>query len=558
MSTYGKCVQQLLQRGLPSVAPKRRKPTLKPMLAICERMKNPQNSYKCIHVTGTNGKGSVSTKLAASLSHCGYRVGLFTSPHISSVRERICVNGKMITKLDFVNDFNKVLYYESEIEYELTFFELLNAMAFYHFKRVGVDFAIIEVGVGGTWDSTNVLQHTLLSVIVSISLDHTKLLGNSVDSIAKDKCGIIKPGRPVVIGPSVPYKIARPIADSMHSDLYQMNDDNYDSFDEHNTNLARFALQILNKKYFILPKHIEQLSAPLTVRPHCRMQLVHVHLYKLFKMLLSPHNHRKASNASPRAAAAVSSSNVKVSAASARSSRSVSGSVLSSFQRKWLKKYISTEIEYEKYKQCNTPIVCILDVAHNPEAFKQLFRSLHKQYSPLQYSYRVVLGLNPHKKLKSCCQVVAEYADSVHLVSSNEAEFAIDVKRVHGILTEKCGVDENKVFMTGNGNMFMEIVYALNECWLHNNSKQELNSMALYSSQSEQSGDTDPKQNASNDSGNAAVSKSEKKSNEGDKGKQSYKTEILIITGSFHIMTDARRTLGLKHDDDADDLKQLV
>merc|ERR1712228_426735 len=86
----------------------RKKPTLEPMKAICDRMKNPQNAYKCIHVGGTNGKGSVTTKLANALSSCGYRVGLFTSPHISTVRERICVNGKIISKKDFAADFYKI------------------------------------------------------------------------------------------------------------------------------------------------------------------------------------------------------------------------------------------------------------------------------------------------------------------------------------------------------------------------------------------------------------------------------------------------------------------
>ena len=197
---YAKCVHDLFQRAseAQSIYAFRNKPTLKPMQALCQRMKNPQSHFKCIHVGGTNGKGSTSTKLAASLSMCGYRVGLFTSPHISSVRERISVNGKMISKPDFVSDFTKIMHYEEDIKYKLSFFEIMNAIAFYHFKRIGVDFAVIEVGVGGTWDSTNVIEEPLISIIVSISLDHTQLLGDTIEQIARDKCGIIKVER--VIG----------------------------------------------------------------------------------------------------------------------------------------------------------------------------------------------------------------------------------------------------------------------------------------------------------------------------------------------------------------------
>lgn len=503
MALYAKCVQDLLLRASEAhvVYASRNKPTLKPMIAMCDRMRNPQNHYKTIHIGGTNGKGSVSTKIAASLSFCGYRVGLFTSPHISSIRERICINGRMISKMDFVADFNKIISYENDIDYKLSYFEILSALAFYHFKRVGVDFAIIEVGVGGTWDSTNIIKEPLLSIIVSISLDHTKLLGNTVEQIATDKCGIIKTERPCIIGPTVPYKIAKLKCNETNSDLYQLKKDNIDSYDEHNSNLVKYSLEILNNKYYILPKSIDKFKKTLQVRPHCRMENININLYKLFK-ILSHH----------------------------------SSNLISSNNKKWLKKYISTEINYQSYKNNQTLIQCIFDVAHNPEAFKQLFKSIQNKYSPLQYSYRIILGINPHKKITNCCKIITQYADYIHLVSSKNEYYSLDINKLKKVLIENCKYDENKISTKGNGDIFTEIIYGLNQSFLHNNfNKKELNSINLYSSQSDDVS-----------SSNSAEKVIENK----------YKTEILIITGSFYIMSDARKSLGLKYDDDQYDIMQ--
>eukprot|EP01084_Bolivina_argentea_P180879 312465_1 len=504
MAAYAKCLHELLQRASEthSIHAMRNKPTLTPMLAICDRMKNPETNYKCIHVAGTNGKGSVSTKLAASLSLCGYRVGLLTSPHISSVRERICINGKMISKGDFVNDFHKITQYETHIQYTLTYFELLSAIAFYHFKRIGVDFAVIEVGVGGTWDCTNIIAQPLLSVIVSISLDHTKLLGNTIQAIAKDKCGIIKQGRPAVIGPTVPFDVAEQRAKQMNSGLSQMKDDNnpFDTYDEHNTSLARYALETLNAKYFILPKGLDELSKALTVRPHCRFECIKLNLYELFKVLCQTKNHND------------------------------SGLLLTQSDRKWLKQYLSTEVNYTEYKQSLNPIECVLDVAHNPDAFRQLFKSLTKIYSPSQYSYRVVLGINPQKKMRNCCRVISEYADYLHLVSAKDPDHQVNVDTVQRILVEHCKYASDKISVQGNGEVFQEIMYALNACYVHNNSKKEVISMPLES-----------------DISTSCSNSSERRSK--------YKTELLIVTGSFYIMSDTRKSLGLRYDEDAHDLE---
>ncbi|TKC03840.1 bifunctional folylpolyglutamate synthase/dihydrofolate synthase [Pedobacter frigoris] len=166
-------------------------------IAMCEKLGNPQNQFKSLHVGGTNGKGSTSHMLAAVLQKAGYKTGLYTSPHLKDFRERIRINGEMVSE-DFVTSF---VDQQQEIIEEISpsFFEVTVAMAFSHFAKEKVDIAIIEVGLGGRLDSTNIITPEL-SVITNISLDHTNILGNTYAEIATEKAGIIKPGVPVVIG----------------------------------------------------------------------------------------------------------------------------------------------------------------------------------------------------------------------------------------------------------------------------------------------------------------------------------------------------------------------
>lgn len=166
-------------------------------LAMCEHLGNPQHKFKTIHIAGTNGKGSTSHMLAAILQQAGYKTGLYTSPHLKDFRERIRINGKMVSK-PFVKDF--VQQQKSLIEtLQPSFFEVTVAMAFSCFAAEKVDIAIIEVGLGGRLDSTNIITPEV-SVITNISLDHTNMLGNTLKEIAFEKAGIIKPGIPAIIG----------------------------------------------------------------------------------------------------------------------------------------------------------------------------------------------------------------------------------------------------------------------------------------------------------------------------------------------------------------------
>jgi dihydrofolate synthase/folylpolyglutamate synthase len=166
-------------------------------IALCNVLDNPQHKFKSIHVGGTNGKGSTSHMLAAVLQTAGYKTGLYTSPHLKDFRERIRINGQMISEQEVV-DF--VANHQADFEtIEPSFFEMTVAMAFDAFARHEVDITIIEVGLGGRLDSTNIIT-PLLSIITNIGWDHMNLLGNTLPEIAGEKAGIIKPGIPVIIG----------------------------------------------------------------------------------------------------------------------------------------------------------------------------------------------------------------------------------------------------------------------------------------------------------------------------------------------------------------------
>ena len=166
-------------------------------ISLCNSLDNPENKFKSIHVAGTNGKGSTSHFIASILQEAGYKVGLYTSPHLLDFRERIRINGEMILEqyvIDFVRDKSAVLD-----EISPSFFEWTIGLAFQYFADEEVDVAVIEVGLGGRLDSTNVIT-PMVSVITNIGLDHTQFLGDTLPKVAAEKAGIIKQNVPVVIG----------------------------------------------------------------------------------------------------------------------------------------------------------------------------------------------------------------------------------------------------------------------------------------------------------------------------------------------------------------------
>jgi dihydrofolate synthase/folylpolyglutamate synthase len=233
-------------------------------LLLVSYLKHPESKFKSIHVAGTNGKGSTSSMIASILQEAGYKVGLYTSPHLKDFRERIRINGEMISE-DFVVDFvaqNKTFFEANQ----LSFFEMTVGLAFDYFAKEQVDVAVIEVGMGGRLDSTNVIS-PLVSIITNIGFDHTQFLGNTLPKIANEKAGIIKSNVPVVIGEyseeTKPVFVAK--ARSENAPIYFAQDNpeiTYEcgllgDYQVHNKKTALQAIKLLQSKFKIDENHIK-------------------------------------------------------------------------------------------------------------------------------------------------------------------------------------------------------------------------------------------------------------------------------------------------------------
>ncbi|MFV9550037.1 bifunctional folylpolyglutamate synthase/dihydrofolate synthase [Algibacter sp. PT7-4] len=235
-------------------------------IKLAKHLNNPEKKFKSVHVAGTNGKGSTSHMMASILHEAGYKVGLYTSPHLKDFRERIKINGKEISK-QFVISFIKQhkAFFEAN---SLSFFEMTVGMAFDYFSKQKVDIVVLEVGMGGRLDSTNIVSPEV-SVITNIGLDHTQFLGNTLKAIAFEKGGIIKPNTPVVVGET--QKETQPVfnelakknnckityADCVVKENYKS--DLIGSYQAKNIKTVIQAIYELNKKGFIISKnHIKE------------------------------------------------------------------------------------------------------------------------------------------------------------------------------------------------------------------------------------------------------------------------------------------------------------
>ena len=240
------------------------KPGLAKMQAFAAKLGNPHHRYPSLHIAGTNGKGSTSHIIASSLQEMGYKVGLYTSPHLLDFSERIRINGKVIEK-DFVINFvheNKSFF----LSEQLSFFEITLGMAFAYFAEKQVDYAVIEVGLGGRLDATNIINPQL-AVITNIGLDHTEFLGNSLAQIAFEKAGVIKGNIPVVIGEikTETLPVFKALAKEKRAPLYfaekttlpEFSLDLMGSYQENNKRTAYKALQVLLKVDELPQKAIE-------------------------------------------------------------------------------------------------------------------------------------------------------------------------------------------------------------------------------------------------------------------------------------------------------------
>jgi len=241
--------QQLLDRLYNINATRGMKLGLEQMRDLSKSVGSPECQFRSVHIAGSNGKGSVAAKIARGLQSQYSKVGLFTSPHVSTFRERIRINGEMIAGSDVERILDKI------IDLQGTFFELTTLMAFLYFAENQVDFAVIETGLGGRLDSTNILKPEL-SVITSISLEHTEFLGETLEEIAQEKAGIIKPGVPVILGPT---------AQCISSPQSHLVEGIYPSVEEENKAIAKMAMEQLG-----IPT--ASIQNALNVKPPCRME----------------------------------------------------------------------------------------------------------------------------------------------------------------------------------------------------------------------------------------------------------------------------------------------
>lgn len=256
---------------------------------------DPVRGIPIVHVAGTNGKGSVSLKTAESLTRIGLRTGLFVSPHISSFRERIQVDGEMLSEEDVTTLLPQLLQLCDAHSIPATFFELTTLLAFLRFQRAKCDAIVLEVGLGGRLDSTNIVT-PVLSVITSIQLDHTKILGDTIDKIALEKAGIMKPGVDVLVGPGCPLALLQAQAAKVGARYHTLDSikarrtyrtlktDPHtgravpEDIDDLNADIARAGLALLSARGGVFAplgdaSNAAALETALATRPPCRYQL---------------------------------------------------------------------------------------------------------------------------------------------------------------------------------------------------------------------------------------------------------------------------------------------
>jgi len=342
------------------------------------------NDISIIHIAGSNGKGSTALKVAHALKLANYKVGLFSSPHISSFRERIKINEVPISEELIKDGLTEIFDISDTQSIPATFFEVVTALAFMIFAKEKVDLVVLETGLGGRLDATNIIQQPALSVITTIGLEHTKILGDTVEKIAIEKGGIIKEGCPVLVGNNVPVQVLRDCAiEKKASHFYQCDDvlgkeedshtdSTFVDYDAENSRIATAALTILQniwKEEGNSTKQIstEQINEGVKVRPSCRFE------------------------------------------------------------------------EFTISNSNDTPVKVILDVAHNPQALEYLMIKLQSNYPTS--SLRIVVGFSADKDVKSCSDILLKSVsrpNKIHLVESPNPRAAsiTSILKSHPTLSE--------------------------------------------------------------------------------------------------------------------------
>lgn len=230
----------------------------------------PQNAFPAVHVAGSNGKGSVCHKIASALEHAGYRVGLFTSPHIHCYSERIQINKKKIPLDDVRDILDQILPTISSLNLPINYFQVTTLVSLLYFKKMSVDVVVAETGIGGRLDATRLFD-PILSVITSISLEHTNLLGHSLEAIGREKAGICKKEVPLVLGSRAAISSIFEVASSTGSPVYICDEVN-GFYDKENCATAQMALSLLKNIFNHLTD--ADIRYGLTQRPQCRFERI--------------------------------------------------------------------------------------------------------------------------------------------------------------------------------------------------------------------------------------------------------------------------------------------
>ena len=334
-----------------------------------------------MHIAGSNGKGSVALKTANTL-RTKYKVGLFVSPHISSFRERIQINGTPLSEDQVVKYLSEVFKLCEMQQIPATFFEVTTALAFKVFDAENVDIVVLETGLGGRLDATNVIRHPALSVITSIGLEHTRILGDTIELITKEKAGIIKKGAPVLIGRSVPIEIVQEVAEEKEAaevcacedllgvDMFESSASKVEDYDLENSRMAKAALILL--QFHLAQKSVEKGEQPHIITPEEMHEGVKIRPPCRFEEMDIP-----------------------------------------------------VPLNSEKTKVVRV----VLDVAHNPQAMEYLIDKLSTEYPNLDSNnVRIVVGMSADKDLKQCTDILLSYlggdVSKVHLVAASHPRAA--------------------------------------------------------------------------------------------------------------------------------------
>ena len=381
----------------------------------CRLFNNPQNNINFIHVTGTNGKGSVCKKLSSILSISNFKTGLFTSPHITTFRERIQIDNKHIEEEYIISEMENIFKICDKNSLDLTYFELVTLLSFLYFKEKKVDIAVIEVGLGGNLDATNIID-PILSVITSIGLDHTDSLGFTQLEIAEKKAGIIKTNRPSIIGPDCyPKETFINKAMELNSQIHIIDKkirskNEFFNYDLENRDIVLKAIDILNDKYLFNIGN-EAVKKGISINQSCRNE----------------------------------------------NALEVLGQEYVKF---YIKSTFNMKVNFDKIK------AIILDVGHNQHGLEKFFLSIKEKY-PSKNIY-VVCGFSSNKDKFDIFRTICSYSDRIYLTSAKHPR-AIEYDELYRLINEFfLNYNYNRNLIDKNdfkGDVTKSILKALNDCY---------------------------------------------------------------------------------------------